>query len=104
MCALCGAVGVVDWVRGVSGCLAHDTVLCWWQRIFLYPQVFLLGFAAHRKDAGMAFYSIVLSGLGLLVALYHHALQMGRSCVLSVFSLNLAILHSPSWPRPCFCF
>ncbi|HEY4519442.1 MAG TPA: disulfide bond formation protein B [Candidatus Paceibacterota bacterium] len=52
-------------------------VLCWWQRIFLYPQVFLLGFAAHRKDAGMAFYSIVLSGLGLLVALYHHALQMG---------------------------
>lgn len=59
-------------VLGIAPC-----VLCWWQRVFLYPQVFLLGLAAWRKDATMALYSILLSGLGLLVALYHHALQMG---------------------------
>ncbi len=50
--------------------------LCWWQRIFLYPQVILLGMAAWKKDVYVAEYSIVLSFFGALVALYQHFLQM----------------------------
>lgn len=50
--------------------------LCWWQRIFLYPQVILLGMAAWKHDAYVAEYSIVLSLFGAGIALYQHTLQM----------------------------
>jgi disulfide bond formation protein DsbB len=53
--------------------------LCWLQRVFLYPQVFLLGLALYRKDKGVALYGIVLSIPGLIVSLYQHYLQMGGS-------------------------
>lgn len=53
--------------------------LCWWQRIFLYPQVILFGYVLCRrglhKRAAVDF-SIALSILGAGVALYQHALQM----------------------------
>jgi disulfide bond formation protein DsbB len=58
-------------VLGVEPC-----PLCWWQRIFLYPQVILLGLAAWKRDSYMTDYSIVLSICGAGVALYQHALQM----------------------------
>ncbi len=50
--------------------------LCWWQEIFLYPQVVLFGMAAWKKDSYIADYSIVLSFFGAGVALYQHVLQM----------------------------
>lgn len=50
--------------------------LCWWQRIFLYPQVALLGIALWRGDSRIADYSIALSAAGLAFSLYHHALQL----------------------------
>lgn len=50
--------------------------LCWWQRIFLYPQIILFGMAAWKRDAYVAEYSIVLSIFGAGVALYQHALQV----------------------------
>lgn len=50
--------------------------LCWWQRVFLYPQVVLFALALLKRDRGVALYSIVLSVLGSGVALYHHALQV----------------------------
>lgn len=51
--------------------------LCWIQRVFLYPQVVLFLIAALLRDRKIALYSIALSILGALVALYHHYLQMG---------------------------
>ncbi len=53
--------------------------LCWLERVFLYPQVILLGIAAWRKDTGIALYSMTLSALGAIVSLYHHFIQMGGS-------------------------
>ena len=50
--------------------------LCWWQEIFLYPQIILLGIAAWRKNRDIADYSIALSIGGAGVALYQHILQM----------------------------
>ena len=51
--------------------------LCWLQRIFLYPQVVLFAIAAWRKDTSVAVYSIALSMIGAVIALYQHYLQMG---------------------------
>ena len=46
-------------------------VLCWYQRIFLFPQVILLGIAVWRKDVGIRIYSLALAGIGALIAVYH---------------------------------
>ncbi len=53
--------------------------LCWWQRVFLYPQVVLFALALWKRDSGIANYSIALSVAGLFVALYHHMLQISPS-------------------------
>ena len=53
--------------------------LCWVQRALLWPQIVIFLIAAIAKDARAALYSIVLSILGAVVALYHHWLQMGGS-------------------------
>ena len=50
--------------------------LCWWQRIFLYPQVVLFAIALRRYDISVAAYSIALSVIGAGFAIYHHVLQM----------------------------
>lgn len=52
-------------------------VLCWWQRIFLYPQTILLFTAFLKKDENMRLHSIVLSSVGALIALYHTFIQFG---------------------------
>ncbi|MGE6755092.1 disulfide oxidoreductase [Rossellomorea sp. NPDC071047] len=49
--------------------------LCWYQRILMYPMVILLGVAYVRKDFQAALYSTILSGIGLLVSLYHYSIQ-----------------------------
>jgi disulfide bond formation protein DsbB len=51
--------------------------LCWYQRILMYPQVILLGMGYARKDKTIGLYSIVLSSLGAIIALYHYLLQIG---------------------------
>lgn len=51
--------------------------LCWFQRIFMYPQTILLGLAWLKKDYGIALYSIVLSAIGVLITAYHYLLQIG---------------------------
>ncbi|MGM9923160.1 MAG: disulfide oxidoreductase [Bacillus sp. (in: firmicutes)] len=49
--------------------------LCWYQRILMYPFTILLGIAYVRKDFKITLYSMVLSGIGILVSSYHYALQ-----------------------------
>ena len=58
-------------ILGVEAC-----PLCWWQRIFLYPQIVLFAFALWNKDSRIALYSIALSVIGVSIALYQHVLQM----------------------------
>lgn len=52
-------------------------VLCWIQRVFIYPQVVILGLALGKKDKNIIPYSIALSVLGGIVALYHAFTQLG---------------------------
>ena len=51
--------------------------LCWFQRIFMYPQVIILGMALVRKDMGVKIYSLVLSVIGAAIALFHYVGQLG---------------------------
>lgn len=50
--------------------------LCWYQRIAMYPQVLLLGIAVFQNDYSVKKYSVPLSVIGLLIALYHYILQV----------------------------
>lgn len=49
--------------------------LCWYQRIFMYPIVFILGLAVIKKDVNAAKYSLLLSIIGGGISLYHYAIQ-----------------------------
>ena len=50
--------------------------LCWFQRIFMYPQVLLLGVASVKNDFGIKKYIIPMSVVGFLIAVYQYILQM----------------------------
>lgn len=51
--------------------------LCWWQRIFLFPLVFILGAAFLRKDSKGHYYSLPLILCGFFLSLYHNLLYWG---------------------------
>lgn len=50
---------------------------CWWQRIFMYPQVIILGVGAYFKNAQAWISSIILSLIGAGFSAYHIMLQTG---------------------------
>jgi disulfide bond formation protein DsbB len=49
--------------------------LCWWQRIFMYPLVVVLGVATLRQDGQVWRTTLPLSVIGLATATYHYLLQ-----------------------------
>jgi len=53
--------------------------LCWYQRIFMYPQVILLGLAWLRKEINIIKYSLSLASVGLVFALYHSYIATGAA-------------------------
>lgn len=52
-------------------------VLCWFQRIFMYPQIILMGIAVRLGDRLMHIYGLVLSIIGGTLALWHYLGQLG---------------------------
>ena len=53
-------------------------VLCWWQRVFMYPipLISLIAILKRQTIADVADYILALSILGAAVALYQHLLQV----------------------------
>jgi len=49
--------------------------LCWFQRIFMYPQVLISAIAFFKKDISAYFYTRYLSFFGFLLALFHYLIQ-----------------------------
>ncbi|BFH60215.1 MULTISPECIES: disulfide oxidoreductase [Paenibacillus] len=49
--------------------------LCWFQRIFMYPQVILLGIASYKNDRKIIPYAVTLSVIGGCISIYHYAEQ-----------------------------
>lgn len=68
--------------------VAHFTpcLLCWYQRIAMYPLVIILGVAALRGDFAVRRYVLPLSVIGGLISVYHIAVERlptlaaGSSC------------------------
>lgn len=58
-------------IRGWTPCK-----LCWYQRVFMYPQVILVGMALMRKARGITTYLIPLSLIGGGIAAAHYAEQL----------------------------
>jgi disulfide bond formation protein DsbB len=46
--------------------------LCWWARVFMYPQVILFGVALWDKDRKVIKYALPLLSVGVLVSAYHN--------------------------------
>lgn len=71
---------------GVAGTLYYSEVagfepckLCWFQRIFFYPQLVIFGVALLKKGRDAFLYALPLSVIGFGIALYHYAIQRGVS-------------------------
>lgn len=58
-------------IRGWTPCK-----LCWWQRIFMYPQVIVLAMALYKKSRDIIAYLIPLSVIGAVIAAFHYAEQL----------------------------
>lgn len=50
--------------------------LCWWQRIFMYPQAVVAGVAFLTNDNKVRKYLLPLSVIGLVIAVYHYIMQL----------------------------
>ena len=50
-------------------------VLCWWQRIAMYPLALALGVGALRNDPAIRWYVLPPAAIGALIAGYHTLLQ-----------------------------
>lgn len=66
--------------------VAHYTpcLLCWWQRIAMYPLVVVLGVGLWRRISDLVWLVLPLSLAGLATSVYHYQLQVfpeqGSSC------------------------
>jgi disulfide bond formation protein DsbB len=63
-------------------------VLCWWQRLFLYPQAVLFALALWKKDLGVFLYSGTLAVFAGIVALYHSYVYWGGKSLLPCTALG----------------
>jgi disulfide bond formation protein DsbB len=71
--------------------------LCWIQRIFMYPQVLVLGLALwgkHKENRALLDLSLLMSIIGGVAALYHYLMQLGfipeGSCAAIGYSASCA--------------
>lgn len=72
--ALGGMVGSLFFseVMGLPPC-----VLCWYQRIAMYPLVVIIAIGIATRDPRMKIYALPLSFIGLAIAIYHNLLYYG---------------------------
>lgn len=69
--ATLGALFMSD-IMGFAPC-----VLCWWQRIFMFPLVMVLALGLFPYDPKVTRYALPLAVMGLLVAGFHVLLTVG---------------------------
>ena len=98
--ATAGALFVGE-VMGQVPCL-----LCWYQRIFMFPLALLLGIACLRADGAAYLYGLVLAVPGGLIAAYHSLLyadiltEAMRPCTRDGPSCTDAAMNLAGLPLP----
>lgn len=58
-------------------------VLCWWQRVFIFPTLILFGVALYRMERGVFNYVLPLAILAGLVAIYQAYADFGGASLLA---------------------
>ncbi|MFC3004086.1 disulfide bond formation protein B [Falsiroseomonas tokyonensis] len=71
LAATLGALFIGE-VMGQTPCL-----LCWYQRILMFPLAVILAIASFRSDAAIRPYVLALAAMGWLIAAYHGLLYAG---------------------------
>ncbi len=56
-------------IKGFPPC-----VLCWYQRIVMYPLVIIIAVGMIKKDTYLPYYVLPLTILGMIVSIYHNLL------------------------------
>lgn len=72
--ALAGTVGSLFFSEVM---LYPPCVLCWYQRIALYPLVLIIPVGILARDSGVVKYALSLCIVGLAIAVYHNLLYFG---------------------------
>ena len=82
-----GALPYVAWAQALvatTGSLFFSEILgyppcllCWFQRVAMYPLVVILAVGILRRDQGVHLTVLPLSVIGLAIALYHNLLYIG---------------------------
>lgn len=91
-----------EYVGGFEPC-----VLCWWQRVCMFPQILLLAIALWKKEAERIIdYCLGLSVIGLLIGIYNYSLlympslapcsAAGVSCA-KVHFVEFGYITFPMW-------
>lgn len=75
-------------------------VLCWYQRILLWPQAIVFGLALFKgKDRSVVDYMLALSTIGALIAAYHIYIEFGGAGVINCGALEGAVSCSRQYVR-----
>lgn len=80
-------------VRSFNPC-----ILCWYQRICMYPLAVLLGVAAFRGDLNVRLYAIPLAVMGWLTAFFQNAEHWGWVVAPKACTTNPAASCGTPWP------
>lgn len=67
--------------------------LCWFQRIFMYPLVIILGMALIKRDRSIVDYALGLAIPGFFISLYHNYIYyinqgLGANCLLGASQVS----------------
>jgi disulfide bond formation protein DsbB len=71
-------ISFIALIAGLVGSLYYSSVanfpacvLCWAQRVFIYPQAIIFGLALLFKRRDVLLYTVTLSAIGFVIALYN---------------------------------
>lgn len=64
-------------------------ILCWYQRIAMYPLVVILAVASLRRDRSVKWYVVPVALVGLGISIYHYLIERFPDSVSSVCSTEV---------------
>lgn len=103
------AIAVVVTTVAMGGSLTYSDVLgyqpcllCWYQRILMYPLVLILAVGYFKKDAfkTSTLYALIMSLIGIPLTFYHYLVQLGlvaAPCTTGGFTVSCAKYFSMTY-------
>ncbi|WP_305927854.1 disulfide oxidoreductase [Bacillus mycoides] len=64
--------------------------LCWYQRMAMYPLVFILGIGMYRKDPHVSTYAFPFACIGLMLSVYQITIQAFPVSEMNICSVGVS--------------